>query len=83
MNKVKSNDVSSESQRAKILSRLKVKTLTTQQARTELDIFHPAARVLELRALGHNIQTHWETVETGHNKHRIAKYVLFIGGDHG
>lgn len=81
MNSVKNNDVSAESQRAKILARLLKSTLTTLQARTEMDIFHPASRILESRAQGHNIITSWETVDTGQHKHRIAKYVLFAGGN--
>ena len=62
-----------------ILAWLKVSTLTTFEARTELYIPHPAGRVNELRSQGYNILTHWEIVSTGNSKHRIAKYVLFAG----
>ncbi len=79
MTKENNSGTSAESQRAIILAWLKVNSLTTLQARNELFIFHPASRVLELRAQGYDIQTHWETVVTGNYKHRIAKYVLFSG----
>lgn len=82
MNTLKENSVNAQSQRMTILAWLRSNTLTTYEARTQLDIFHPASRVQELREQGHNIQTHWETVNTGKGKHRIAKYVLFAGGTH-
>jgi hypothetical protein len=68
-----------ESQWQRILDRLRTGPLTTLEARTELDVMHPSARCLELRKLGHNIQTHWETVDTGKAKHRVARYVLLSG----
>lgn len=68
-----------ESQRQRILTRLVNGPLTTTEARNELDIMHPGGRVLELRKRGHNIQTHWETIDTGKAKHRVASYVLFSG----
>ncbi|MEI6269285.1 MAG: helix-turn-helix domain-containing protein [Methylococcaceae bacterium] len=59
-----------------ILAHLKINgSMTTLQARQELDVMHPAARVQELREKGHNIMTHW-TVTQGH---RIAVYVLLAG----
>jgi len=81
MKKSQDNSVCTQSQRNRILERLKIKPLTTFQARSELDVMHPAARVQELKAQGNNICTHWEVVGTGKAKHRIAKYVLFAGGD--
>jgi len=67
-----------KSQRKRILEWLSTKPLTTLQARTELDIMHPAARIQELKAQGNNICTHWETVDTGKVKHRVASYVLLV-----
>ena len=56
-----------------ILAYLKINgSMTTLQARQDLDVMHPGARILELREQGHNIITHW-TVTQGH---RIASYVL-------
>jgi len=47
-------------------------TMTTLEARNNLSIMHPAARVQELRAQGQNIST----VRVD----RIAKYVLGVRG---
>ena len=71
-------DNSAFSQRMKILDWFISKpSLTTEQARRELDVMHPAARVMELRAMGYNILTFWEVVPTASGKTRkIAKYVL-------
>ncbi len=63
--------------------------LTTLQARSELDVMHPAGRIQELREEGFNIITHWRTDYTPEGKpHRVAEYVLMetgkriqIGGD--
>ena len=76
MNNKQNNSTNVESQRKRILNWLATKSLTTIQARIELDIMHPASRVQELKAQGHNIFTHWETVDTGKGKHRVASYVL-------
>jgi hypothetical protein len=70
---------SAESQRARLLTWLQTATITTLQARKRLDILHPAARIMELRARGHNIITHWATADTGKGRHRIACYVLLLG----
>ena len=69
------------SQRNRIFEWLQSAPLTTLQARQELDVFHPAARVQELRARGHNIVTHWETINSGKAKHRVACYVLLVDND--
>lgn len=54
-------------------------SLTTLQARDELGIMSPAARVMELREQGQPIVTHWtKTVDRTGTKHREAKYVLFL-----
>jgi hypothetical protein len=66
----------SNSQRLRILAWLLTAPLTTLQARVELDIMHPAARVKELKDRGYNIVTRWTTVWTDKAKHRIASYVL-------
>ena len=71
-------DNSAFSQRMRILDWFLDKpSLTTEQARRELDIMHPAARIMELRAIGYNILSFWEIVPTASGKTRkIAKYVL-------
>jgi Helix-turn-helix domain len=81
MNKLLSSNAAHQRQR--ILEWLQQKPLTTYEARQELDVFHPSARVQELKEQGHNIHTHWTTVETPFGKHRIAKYVLLSGGCNG
>lgn len=64
------------SQRMRLLTCLQAGPVTTIEARSELDIMHPAARVQELKARGHNIVTHWREDSTGKGKHRVACYVL-------
>ncbi|MCW5144302.1 helix-turn-helix domain-containing protein [Burkholderia cenocepacia] len=52
-------------------------SLSTLDARHKIDVMHPAARVMELRRLGHEIETIWshETTPEG-GKHRVARYHL-------
>lgn len=69
----------SKSQRQRILDHLRHAPLSTFQSRQELDIPHPAARVQELKAQGHNIITERTIEDCGKGKHRIAKYVLLMG----
>lgn len=52
-------------------------TITTLEARTHLDMLHPAGRVLELRANGHTILTLWTDALTEAGElHRVALYLL-------
>ena len=52
-------------------------SMTTIEARRELDILMPGARVFELRAMGHDIATVWTQGVTEYGrKHRIARYVF-------
>lgn len=71
-------DISAATQRAQILDYLqRYGSATTLQIRDELHILSPAPRILELRAQGHKIITHWGNGTTPDNKvHRIARYVL-------
>ena len=60
-------------------------SLTTEQARQELDIMHPAGRIKEMRARGFDIMTVWDNYPTSSgNTHRMARYVLIsqAGGNH-
>lgn len=78
-NKLSSNTIN---QRVRLLERLQSSSITTLQARKELDIMHPAARIQELRELDHNIITHRKTVHTDQGKHiKVAEYVLLAGGN--
>lgn len=58
---MKNNEYSTDaaSQRQRLLAWLQASPLTTLQARQQLDIMHPAARVQELRERGHNIVLNW------------------------
>jgi len=75
MNK-KSYSINAQSQRNRLLARLLISPITTLQARSELNIVNPSQRIFELKAEGHNIHTHWETIETGKTKHSMVAYVL-------
>ncbi|MBV1959877.1 MAG: helix-turn-helix domain-containing protein [Pseudomonadales bacterium] len=51
--------------------------LSTIELREDYDIMSPAPRVLELRALGFQIETLWIVDENSQgNVHRCARYVL-------
>jgi len=55
-------------------------SLNTFEASRYLDVYHSPARVLQLRAAGHNIITHWVTVQTEAGKlHRVGNYMLVRG----
>lgn len=64
-------------QRSRLLTALKKQSVTTIDARRDLDIFHPAQRVLELRAEGFDIKMSWcrELSDCG-ALHRVGKYLL-------
>lgn len=68
-------------QQSILLAALRINSITTLEARSALDVLHPAARVQELREAGHNIITAWTNDFTAEgNRHRVAKYVLLAGG---
>ncbi len=72
------NDNSAHTQRLRLLAAFETRqSITTIEARRELDILMPAARVFELRARGFDIETFWidDMTECG-RKHRVARYVL-------
>lgn len=74
-------DLSAAAQRLRLLDALRIAPVSTLEARRNLDILMPAARVRELRLLGHVIKTYWskEATECG-RLHRVARYVLEPGG---
>lgn len=68
-----------EAQRSRILSYLHAKPLDTLTARKELDVMHPAARIMELRKIGIGIKTIKIDRSSDRGKvHRIACYVLEV-----
>lgn len=73
------NDTSGNAQRARLLAQVQqAGSVTTIAARSELNIMMPAARVKELRELGHPIKTHRITMtdDQGRAHHGIALYYL-------
>ena len=76
--KPKFTDNSTNNQRAKLLDYLQEHgSITTTQAREDLDIMSPAPRIMELRAQGYLITMQWETwVSEFGIKHRIGRYFL-------
>lgn len=71
-------DNSANSQRLAILSYLTHHgAMTTLQARQELGICHPAARVMELRQRGYQIDMVWVVdIDSAGQEHRVARYIL-------
>lgn len=74
-------DDSAHSQRLRLLERLKVAPVDTITARRDLDVMHPAARIMELKRRGNMI----DTVRVGRTTdcgkvHSVALYVLQPGG---
>lgn len=68
---------SSEAQRQRILETLHNRSLTTLEARRELDVLHPAARIMELRKQGYDIQTVRVPDLTSEGfAHYVARYIL-------
>lgn len=76
-------DLSAEAQRARLLDALRCGPVTTIEARRNLDILMPAARVHELKHRhGYKIQTIRIRQETDSGKlHSVARYVLLNRGN--
>jgi len=78
---MKKFDISSQAQRKRVLSRLKLGPVSTVELRHQEDILAPAARVHELRHKENfNVKTFWTHADNpGGGSHKIAKYVLCPG----
>jgi len=76
------NNNNNVAQRQRLLAALQVAPISTIEARRDLDIMMPAARVHELRhKLGFDIDLVWTVQPTDSGKlHRIGKYVLHPEG---
>ncbi|MDQ7975912.1 helix-turn-helix domain-containing protein [Paraburkholderia sp. SARCC-3016] len=72
------NGNDADAQRRRILEFLRQhRSLSTIDARHQIDVLHPAARVMELRRIGHEIMTVWAHEYTPEGrKHRVARYHL-------
>lgn len=79
LKRFKGND--SATQRARLTAALKVRPVTTYEARKYLDIFDCPSRILELRKLGWKIDTHrvHQKTDAGILHKRIGRYVLTGG----
>jgi len=74
----------SKTQCERLLAALQRYSLTTYEAMRQLDVYHVPARILQLRQQGHEIITHWQTVETeSGDKHRVGLYALQRGSARG
>ena len=70
----------SSAQCDRLLTALHRFPVTTFEAMRFLDVYHVPARVLQLRKRGHEIDTHWLTVQTeSGDKHRVGLYALKRG----
>lgn len=70
-------DDSAHSQRLRLLERLRIAPVDTITARRELDVMHPAARIMELKKRGNKIDTVRVGRPTDCGKvHSVALYVL-------
>ncbi|CAK0776008.1 hypothetical protein CCP3SC15_530009 [Gammaproteobacteria bacterium] len=73
---------SASAQRLRLLARLRRGPITTLEARHELDVMHPSARIQELREDGYPIITHWTRDRTAEgNPHRVGQYILMGGAE--
>ena len=72
------HDTSTGAQRMRLLAHLRHASITTIQARRDLNILMPAARVKELRERGCNIVTRRIDLpdDLGRLHHRVAMYSL-------
>ena len=72
---------SAAEQRARVLHYLQTnRSISTLEARHVIDVMHPAARVMELRKLGNDIQTIWSyEINPEGYLHRVGRYVLMPG----
>jgi len=75
-------DVSASSQCRRLLERLRAGPINSFEITAELNICRPGARIAELRADGHPIQSHRATVEDsqGFQHPNVATYYLTDAG---
>ena len=69
--------VNSHAQCHRVRAALGQFSLSTFEAMRYLDVYDPRARVMQLRNMGHVIDTHWQTVVTeAGESHRVGVYTL-------
>ncbi|SDZ02951.1 helix-turn-helix domain-containing protein [Nitrosomonas sp. Nm33] len=68
---------------ARLLRALSLFSINTFEASRGLGVYHPPARILQLRKLGYIIDTIWQVIEAENgDKHRVGCYVLRSGLNH-
>jgi Helix-turn-helix domain len=74
---------SASAQRARLLTRLQLGPVDTLTARSELGVLMPAARIKELKDLGHPIRAQRISMidDQGRTHHGIALYYLTQAGE--
>jgi len=74
---------SAKEQCTRLLQALSNFSVNSYEASRGLGIYHPPARILQLRKQGYKISTIWQTIvaENG-DKHRVGFYVLCSGENH-
>jgi len=74
-------DTTAASQRMRLLAHLRHDSITTIEARCDLNVLHPAMRIKELREDGHNVVTRLMDVrdDYGRKHSRVALYSLAGG----
>lgn len=74
---------SAKQQCDRFLHALSLFSINTFEASRGLGIYHPPARILQLRQKGYSIDTVWQVIEAENgDKHRIGCYVLRKGEIH-
>ncbi len=65
---------------ARLLQALKMFSINTYEASRGLGVYHPPARILQLRKKGYSIDTVWQTIvaENG-DTHHVGCYLLRNG----
>lgn len=77
-------DLSASAQRHRLLDALRCDSVSTLEARRNLDILHPAMRVRKMCLDGYDIRTVRIAADTGFGvKHSVACYVLFAEPERG
>lgn len=79
-----SNNSSASAQRGRLLRHLQeAGAINTLEARRELSILMPAARIKELRDRGWDVRTHFISIadDAGCMHHRVGLYVLRSAAD--
>lgn len=73
---------SNRAQCARIRAALSQFSVTTFELMRFADVYDPRARVMQLRAQGERIDTHWQVIHTeSGDRHRVGLYVLRPSAD--